>query len=85
MEEEEWDLVVVGAGPAGLIAGIYARGASLSTMILERAIPGGLLLGAAEVENYPGFPDPVPCPGWMSALTIQTRTESARLSSGDEM
>ena len=52
-----WDVVIVGAGPAGLAAGIYAGRARRSTLILERAVPGGQILLTDWVENYPGFPD----------------------------
>lgn len=60
MPEKGWDVVVVGGGPAGLTAGIYAKRAGLKTLILERALAGGQLAEAATVENYPGFPDPIP-------------------------
>lgn len=51
-----YDLVIVGAGPAGLTAGIYAMRARLSTLMLERSQPGGEVLLSPVVENYPGIP-----------------------------
>ncbi|HSA95518.1 MAG TPA: thioredoxin-disulfide reductase [Acidobacteriota bacterium] len=54
-----WDVVIVGAGPAGLAAGIYAGRARRSTLLLERGVPGGQILLTDWVENYPGFPDGV--------------------------
>lgn len=51
-----WDLVIIGAGPAGLTAGIYAARDDLSTLILEAATPGGLMASTSEIYNYPGFP-----------------------------
>ena len=57
MVEESWDLIIVGGGPAGLTAGIYAARSGLKTLILERNVPGGLVKEAAIIENYPGFPE----------------------------
>ncbi|MEO2064937.1 MAG: thioredoxin-disulfide reductase [Desulfurobacteriaceae bacterium] len=51
---EVWDTIIVGAGPAGLAAGIYAGRSQLKTLILDR-MPGGQLLITEEIENYPGF------------------------------
>lgn len=51
-----YDLVIVGAGPAGLTAGIYAMRARLNTLVLERSQPGGGMLLSPIVENYPGIP-----------------------------
>ncbi len=53
----EYDVVIVGAGPAGLTAGLYSRRRGLKTLILEGKLPGGRLVEAPWVENYPGFPD----------------------------
>lgn len=51
------DVVIIGAGPAGLAAAIYTGRARLDTLILERAAPGGQILLTDNVENYPGFPE----------------------------
>jgi thioredoxin reductase (NADPH) len=50
-----YDLIIVGAGPAGLTAAIYARRANLSVLMLEASAPGGKLLKTAHIENWPGL------------------------------
>lgn len=52
-----YDCVIIGAGPAGISAGIYAARSSMKTLILEKGIPGGLIAKTDEVANYPGASD----------------------------
>jgi len=52
---KEYDLIVVGAGPAGMTAGMYGVRSGLETLVLEKGICGGLSNEAPEIENYPGF------------------------------
>lgn len=54
-----YDVVIVGGGPAGLTAGIYAARARLETAILERLMPGGQAAVTDYIENYPGYPEGV--------------------------
>lgn len=54
------DLIIIGAGPAGLTAGLYASRARLKTVLLEKLAPGGQILTTDFVENYPGFPEGLP-------------------------
>jgi thioredoxin reductase (NADPH) len=54
--QEECDVVVVGAGPAGLTAAVYAASEGLRTVVIERLGPGGQAGTSARIENYPGFP-----------------------------
>jgi len=56
------DVVIIGAGPAGLTAGIYTGRAQLSTVIIERGAVGGQISQTDEVENYPGFPEGISGP-----------------------
>lgn len=51
----EYDVVIVGAGPAGMCAGMYAGRSMLKTVVLERGFPGGELLNTELIEDYPGF------------------------------
>ena len=52
--EQIYDLIILGAGPAGLAAGLYGARAGLSTLILERGVEGGQAAQTDRVENYPG-------------------------------
>ena len=52
---ERYEIIIVGAGPAGLTAALYAGRSRVPTLVLERGIPGGELWNTAEVEDYPGF------------------------------
>ncbi|WP_152655205.1 thioredoxin-disulfide reductase [Oceanobacillus sp. CFH 90083] len=54
-EEKVYDVIIAGAGPAGMTAAVYASRANLDTLMLERGIPGGQMANTEEVENYPGF------------------------------
>jgi len=50
------DVIIIGGGPAGLTAGLYTSRAGLRSLLVERGAPGGQMVNAALVENYPGFP-----------------------------
>jgi thioredoxin reductase (NADPH) len=52
---EHWDLIIIGAGPAGLTAGLYGARSGLKTLVLEEKMPGGAVIDTQLVENYPGF------------------------------
>ncbi len=62
MSQETYDLVIIGGGPAGLTAYLYAARARLNTVLLEKLSPGGQVLTSDWVENYPGFPEGIA--GW---------------------
>ncbi|ADC49130.1 thioredoxin reductase (TDOR) [Alkalihalophilus pseudofirmus OF4] len=54
-EEKVYDVIIAGAGPAGMTAAVYTSRANLSTIMLERGVPGGQMANTEDVENYPGF------------------------------
>lgn len=54
-DKQVYDVVVIGAGPGGLTAALYASRSNLSTLLLEKGIPGGQMNNTAEIENYSGF------------------------------
>ena len=56
-QQEFYDVVVVGAGPAGLAAGVYGASEGLSTLVVEASAPGGQAGSSSKIENYLGFPD----------------------------
>jgi thioredoxin reductase (NADPH) len=54
-DDEIHDLIIIGGGPGGLSAGVYAKRAALKTILIEAGVPGGQMINSDEVDNYPGF------------------------------
>ncbi len=54
-DEKIYDVIIAGAGPAGMTAAVYTSRANLSTLMIERGVPGGQMANTEEVENYPGY------------------------------
>lgn len=54
---KNYDVIIIGGGPAGLTAGLYASRARLSSLLLEKGLAGGQIVNAEHVENFPGFPE----------------------------
>jgi thioredoxin reductase (NADPH) len=77
------DLIIIGAGPGGLSASIYAVRAGLDTEVVEKFSPGGQVMNTYEVENYPGFVEPVQ--GWklMSDMEEQARRLGVVMANGE--
>lgn len=69
---KDYDIVIIGGGPAGLAAGLYAARGNMKTVILEKLIPGGQLNNTLDVENYPGM-DHVTGPQIAQAMEEQTK------------
>lgn len=57
--EKNWDVIIVGGGPAGLAAAIYCGRALRKTLVLEKKVFGGQIINADIIENYPGFAEPI--------------------------
>ncbi len=54
-QQKVYDVIIAGAGPAGMTAAVYTSRANMSTLMLERGVPGGQMANTEEIENYPGF------------------------------
>lgn len=71
-----WDVLVIGGGPAGYTAGLYAARAGLKTLILEKLSPGGQMALSHQIDNYPGFEDGI------DGFTLAEKMETQALRFG---
>lgn len=78
MSKNIYDCIIIGAGPAGLSAGLYAARGNLKTLILEKGIVGGQLQNTHEIENYPGM-DHMTGPQISDAMEEQTKRFGAEI------
>ena len=81
--DANYEVVIIGSGPAGLAAGVYAARSHVRTLILERETPGGELMNIDLIENYPGYQDGIPGPDLGSNLLMQTSKFGAELQLAD--
>jgi len=70
---EQYDLVIIGGGPAGMAAGVFAARYRLKTIILEKSVVGGQPAVAEHIENFPGFPE---LDGWDLATRLEKHVTS---------
>jgi len=74
-----YDIVIIGSGPAGYTAGIYAARANLRTLIIAGVTPGGQLMLTGLVENFPGFPEGVQGPELMDNMRLQAENAGVEI------
>ncbi|MFH1991808.1 MAG: thioredoxin-disulfide reductase [Pseudomonadota bacterium] len=73
MKNVDYDLVIIGGGPAGLTTGLYAARARLNVILIEKAVPGGQVVTTDWVENYPGFPEGITGFDLVQKMTAQAQ------------
>ena len=79
----QYDTIIIGGGPAGLAAGIYAMRSRLKTILVEKYIPGGQMVVTDHVENYPGFPDGIGGPDLSANMELQARNLGLEIASSE--
>ncbi|HOU36912.1 MAG TPA: thioredoxin-disulfide reductase, partial [Candidatus Omnitrophota bacterium] len=77
------DCVIIGAGPAGLTAGLYAGRYRMSAVILEKLSPGGQIMLSPDIQNFPGFPGGIATPDLIERMKQQVEDVGVRIEEGE--
>lgn len=77
-----YDVIIIGGGPAGLTAGIYCSRARFKALMIEKMVPGGQVMTAFMIENYPGFPEGIQGPDLMEKFIEQGKKFGLETDSG---
>lgn len=77
-----YDVIIIGGGPGGLTAGIYCARARFKTLMIEKMVPGGQVMTAFMIENYPGFPEGIQGPDLMEKFIAQAKRFGLETDSG---
>jgi len=78
-QETKYDVIIIGAGPAGYTAGIYCSRARHNTLLISGILPGGQLMNTTDVENYPGFDQGIMGPDLMITMRKQTEKMGTKI------
>ncbi len=81
---ENYDCIIVGAGPAGLAAALYTSRDRLKTLVLEKFMPGGQIINTDRIENYPGI-ECIDGPGLVEQMRKQAENFGAEIKNGSEV
>jgi thioredoxin reductase (NADPH) len=73
MKSVDYELVIIGGGPAGLTAGLYAARGGLNVILIEKIVPGGQIIITDWIENYPGFSEGISGPDLVQQMTEQVK------------
>lgn len=84
MADPQYDVVIIGAGPAGLGAGLYTARDRLKTVLLERMMPGGQIFTTDRIENYPGY-ERIDGPGLIDRMQKQVEAFGGEIKSASEV
>ena len=83
MKGVDYELVIIGGGPAGLTAGLYAARAGLNAVLIEKIVPGGQVIVSDWIENYPGFPEGLSGPDLVQKITEQVKRFDLNIESNE--
>ena len=83
MKGVDYELVIIGGGPAGLTAGLYAARGGLNVILIEKIVPGGQVIVSDWIENYPGFPEGLSGPDLVQKMTEQVKRFDLNIESNE--